>query len=195
MFNLTPEILCVTYLNGRFKYVNPAFNNIFGYSSDEVEELSVFSIIHPDDKISRDNTLLLINKERQDIINLEFRYKCKDGSFKWISWNLKFDVDEGVYYVAGHDITNKRNLEQMVYDNNEKLKAIIENMSDGVFIFDNEGKYTTINKTARQMFPTTFHTFHKIGDGLKENKFYGIDGNLAQHENIPATRILRGKKY
>ena len=194
MVNLTPEILCIFYLSGGIKYANPAFNNVFGYSIDELKELNIFSIIHPDDKNSLNKLLLLAGKERQHIVNLEFRYKCKDGNFKWISWNVKFDWDEEIMYGAGRDLSNKKVLEQTVYESNEKLKAIIENISDALFIFDKDGKYITFNKSARDIFPSTIHKISKIGDSLKENKYYDIYSNLVEYGDIPAFRILRGEK-
>ena len=194
MFNLTPEILCVSYFDGRFKYVNQAFNNILGYSSDELKELNIFSIVHTDDMNGLNNTLSLVEKGSLDIVNLEFRYKCKDGKFKWISWNVKMDWNEEIVYGAGRDISNKRDLEQTVYDSNEKLKAIIENMSDAVLIFDKDGNYTTLNKSARDMFPSSAHTIREIGDSLTNNKYHDIFGKVIQNEDIPANRILTGQK-
>ena len=64
MVNLTPQILCIVYFDGRIKYANPAFNNILGYSDDELKGLNIFSTIHPDDKNSLDNVLLLAYKEQ-----------------------------------------------------------------------------------------------------------------------------------
>ena len=194
MVNLTPQILCIAYFGGRIKYANPAFNAVFGYSNDEVKELNIFSIIHPEDKSNLDNALLLARTERQDTVNLEFRYKCKDGNFKWISWNIKFEWDEGIVYGAGSDISNKMNLEQTIYASNEKLKAIIENISEAMFIFDKNGKYTTFNKSARDIFPSTFYNFTKIGDSLKENDYYDTSGNIIQLDDMPGSRILKGEK-
>ena len=45
MVNITPEIMCISYLDGAYKYVNPAYYNVFGYSEDEVSKLNVFSIV------------------------------------------------------------------------------------------------------------------------------------------------------
>jgi PAS domain S-box-containing protein len=194
MVNLASEILCVSYFSGRFKYVNSAFNHVFGYSTDEVEELNMFSIIHPDDKNILNNAILLSGEGGQDVVNLQFRYKCKDGKFKWISWNLKFDYAKGIIYAAGNDISNRMDLEQTVYEGNKKLKAIIENISEALFISDSEGNYTTINKSARDIFPCTFHNFNKIGYTLEENKYYDVSGNLVKHEDMPGFKILRGEK-
>lgn len=194
MVNLTPEILCVSYLDGRFKYVNPAFNNVFGYSNDEVKKLNIFSIIHPDDKDSLNNELLLASIEQRDIINLEYRYKCKDGTFKWVSWNVKIQLDEKLVYGAGRDVSSRKNMEHTIKDSNKKLEAIIENISDALFIFDKDGNYTTFNKSAREMYPSTFYNYGKIGDSLKDAEYYDIYGQLVTYENIPALKILRGEK-
>ncbi|MBZ9686124.1 PAS domain-containing sensor histidine kinase [Clostridium estertheticum] len=194
MVNLTPQILCMAFLSGRIKYANPAFNNVFGYSNDEVNELNIFSIIHPDDKNSLNNTLLLAQKGQQDIVNLEFRYMCKNGNFKWISWNIKFEWDEGLIYGAGRDVSNKRALEQTVYESNKKLNAIIENISEALFIFDKDGNYTTLNKSARDIFPSTSDNFSRLGVSLKENNYYDISGNLIHHDDMPGFRIIRGEK-
>ncbi|MBU3145077.1 PAS domain-containing sensor histidine kinase [Clostridium sp. CF012] len=194
MVNLTPQILCMAFFNGRIKYANPAFNNVFGYTNDEVKDLNIFSMIHPMDKASLDNALSLAGKERQDIVNLEFRYMCKNGNYKWISWNIKFEWDEGLIYGAGSDVSNKRDLEQTVYESNKKLNAIIENISEALFIFDKDGNYTTLNKSARDIFPSISDSFSRLGVSLSENNYYDISGNLINHDDMPGSRILRGEK-
>ena len=194
MVNLTPQILCIVHFDGRIKYANPAFNNILGYDNDEVKELNMFSIIHPDDKNDLNNVLLLASSELKDTINLEFRYKCKTGNFKWISWNVNFEWAEKIVFVSGRDISNKMNLEQTIYASNEKLKAIIENISEAMFIFDKDGNYTTFNKSARDIFPSELYKSSKIGDSIKDNNYYDIFGNLLKVEDMPGFRILNGEK-
>lgn len=193
MFNLTREILCAFYFNGEVKYANSVFNDVFGYSNVDIEEINMFYIIHPDDK-SILNNAKLVNKERREIKNLRLRCKCKDCTFKWMSWNIKFDWDEEVIYAVGQDISNSVELEQTVIEGNKKLKAIIENISDALFICDNEGKYTKFNKSARSMFPCMDHYGSKVGESLKTNTYYDLSGSLVNYEDIPGTRILKGEK-
>ncbi|MGV8982426.1 ATP-binding protein [Clostridium sp.] len=194
LVNLTPQILCILSFAGKIKYSNPAFNEILGYSNDEVHGLNIFSIIHPEDKDDLDSALLSAHKKHQDARNLEFRYKCKNGNFKLISWNMKFQWNQGIIYGAGRDVGNKRDLEQNIYESNEKLNAIIENISEALFIFDKDGNYTTLNKSARDIFPSTFDNFSRLGVSLKENDYYDISGNLIPHDDMPGFRILRGEK-
>ncbi len=194
MVNLTPQILCMAFLSGKIKYANPAFNNVLGYTNEEVKELNIFAIIHPDDENNLNNALSLAHNDKQDIVNLEFRYKCQNGNYKWISWNMKFEWDEGIVYGTGRDTSSNRDLEQTVYESNKKLNAIIENISEAIFIFDKDGNYTTLNKSARNIFPYTFNEFGSLGVSLKYNNYYDISGELIHHEDMPGFRILRGEK-
>ncbi|MBU3188090.1 PAS domain S-box protein [Clostridium bowmanii] len=194
LVNLTPQILCILSFAGKIKYSNPAFNKVFGYSNDEVQKLNLFSIVHPEDKNELECALLSAHKKQLDAIIFEFRYKCKDGNFKLISWNIKFQWDQGIIYGTGRDVSNKRTLEQNIYESNKKLNAIIENTSEALFIFDKDGNYITLNKSARDIFPSTFDCFSKLGVSLKENDYYDISGNLISHDDMPGFRILRGEK-
>lgn len=191
MFNLTREILCGFHFNGIFKFANSAFNNVLGYSIDEADELNIFSVIHPDDKDILNNALSA-RKEGQSIVNLQFRCRCKNGEFKLISWNLEIEWDEEMIYGAGYDISSGVDSEQAVW--NKKLNAIIENTSEALFISDSNGTYTKLNKSARDIFPSTFGKLIKLGDSLEENKYYDLSGNLVKYEDIPGLRVLKGEK-
>lgn len=46
MVNITTEIMCISYLDGWYKYVNPAYYTVFGYNEAEVSNLNGFSSVH-----------------------------------------------------------------------------------------------------------------------------------------------------
>lgn len=143
----------------------------------------------------------------QNIINTrevwhisEYEYKeskiCKsvivpiseNGRVKYLIQN-SIDITERV-------INRKRIEEQnrLIKEQKEQLEAIIENMSDGVLIFDSEGKCTTINKNARKVH---FHIYDNIICNKSESaqvEYYDSDGNLISEENIPSRRVVRGEK-
>lgn len=75
-----------------------------------------------------------------------------------------------------------------------ELEAIIENISDGISIFDNKGKYILFNKSAREMFFPAYEFLETIGDAYKQSEFYGISGERINLENIPTSRVMRGEK-
>ena len=51
-----------------------------------------------------------------------------------------------------HDITDTIEQSRKIEEQKNQLEAIIENISDGISIFDNKGKYISFNKSERKMF-------------------------------------------
>ncbi len=40
-------------------------------------------------------------------LKIENRYRCKDGSFIWVDWNVLALAEENTFYTSGRDITDK----------------------------------------------------------------------------------------
>ena len=94
-----------------------------------------------------------------------------------------------------HDITETIEQSRKIEEQKKELEAIIENIADGISIFDNKGQYILFNKSAREMFFPYYEYMDKIGDGYKQSEFYDIDGEKIDSENIPARRVMRGEKF
>lgn len=80
--------------DGSFLQANPAFCEFLGYSENELRELKITDVTHPDDieeTLSRRN-IALANKSRS--IVCEKRYMCKDGSVFWAQLSSTWFFDE-----------------------------------------------------------------------------------------------------
>ncbi|SDG35260.1 PAS domain-containing protein [Desulfosporosinus hippei] len=136
MVNLTPELLCITNMEGVFKYVNPAFENVIGYSSEEIVGLTLHVFLHDEDVIAIKNTMQTLFNEKNDSSSFELHHRCKDGTYKWLSWNTRVDWTEGLVYSAGRDITEKRKMEQDCLKLRERLLEAQEFAQLGYWEFD-----------------------------------------------------------
>lgn len=72
-------------MQANFYKVNDKFEEVLGYSSEELVGQNYLTFIHPDDVAP---TLLAIkeletNKRVTEFVN---RYRCKDGAYKFIEW-------------------------------------------------------------------------------------------------------------
>ncbi len=119
-FNVSVDILGTVEMDGYFKRINPAIE-ILGYSQAEFTSKPFMYYIHPDD---RKASAAVVEKLRtgENLINFENRYLCKDGSYKWLLWNAIPIVEERLIYAVGHDITERKEIEEALRQSEAKLR-------------------------------------------------------------------------
>ena len=110
-FTLSIDMLCIADFNGYFKTLNPAWERTLGFSRDELQSTRMFEYVHPED---REHTLEQNRKVRsgEQALAFENRYRCKDGSYRWLLWNARADLDRQVIYAVARDITERKQAEQ-----------------------------------------------------------------------------------
>jgi PAS domain S-box-containing protein len=109
-FSLSIDMLCIAHFSGYFVRLNPAWETTLGFTREELQSMPMFEFVHPDD---RDATREQNRKVRggAQAIAYENRYRCKDGSYRWLLWNATADIDKQLIYSVARDITERRRAE------------------------------------------------------------------------------------
>jgi diguanylate cyclase (GGDEF)-like protein/PAS domain S-box-containing protein len=110
LFQLTSDLLATISLDGRFTLLNPAWNQVLGWTLDELLERPMQELIHPDDV---EQTLSLMRAGARHPAHLENftnRYRHRDGSWRWLMWSARCDGD--TWYAAARDMTDRMWLER-----------------------------------------------------------------------------------
>jgi PAS domain S-box-containing protein len=110
-FATSSELMCIAGPDGYFKKTNPSFSRTLGYSEEELLARPLIEFIHPDD---RQPTHDEIARQLQGAIitaNFVNRYLCKDGTFRWLSWNAYYNEDELTIFGIARDITEQKRIE------------------------------------------------------------------------------------
>ena len=112
-FKLSMDMLCIAGLDGYLRRVNPAFEQALGYTAEEMLARPVFDFIHPED---RDATRASYEKlaRGEPTTNLENRFRCKDGSHRWVGWSYFPVPEEGLAYGVGRDTTERRRIHEVL---------------------------------------------------------------------------------
>ena len=126
-WKLSPDLLGALNSKGYFETANPAWENVLGWSEEEVVSMSIFELLHPDD-LEHTRAGFELTQVGQPALRFVNRYRCKDGSYRWISW--VGIPEEGYVYCTGRDITAEREAEielaaaQEALRQSQKMEAI-----------------------------------------------------------------------
>jgi PAS domain S-box-containing protein len=134
LFDLALDLLTIVGFDGYFKRVNPAFERVLGYSSEELLSRPYLDFYHPDDlQVSRDLFTNLLLEEGKEIIGSENRVICADGSIRWLEWNTRVVPHDRLMYCVARDVTDRRTAEaelreahRLVEDSRDELRVLAE---------------------------------------------------------------------
>jgi len=112
-FTLTRDLLCIAGFDGYFKRTNPAWKATFGYSNEEMLSQPFIDFVHPGDRerTVKESAKLAAGDET---VSFENRYRCKDGSYRWLLWNARPIVDQKLIYCSARDVTERKMNEEEI---------------------------------------------------------------------------------
>jgi PAS domain S-box-containing protein len=113
IFTMSQDLIAVADFDGRFTRVNPAAQEILGYTEEELLARPYVDLVHPAD---RDGTAVEADAiaRGRPTVSFENRYVRKDGSIRVLDWTATPDVESGLMYAVARDVTERRNAEAEV---------------------------------------------------------------------------------
>jgi PAS domain S-box-containing protein len=110
IFTLSQDLIAVADFDGRFTRVNPAAEEIFGYTEEELLARPYIELVHPADRDATAAEADAIARGKPTL-SFENRYVRKDGSIRVLDWTTTPDVDNGLMYAVARDVTERRDAE------------------------------------------------------------------------------------
>nr|CAA9218733.1 diguanylate cyclase/phosphodiesterase (GGDEF & EAL domains) with PAS/PAC sensor(s) [uncultured Armatimonadetes bacterium] len=209
--------MAIVDLDDRFAHVNQALCDLFGYSPEEMMQLTTASVSHPDDlrvlRKSRDNTRRLLGGEIPSF-QVEKRYRRKDGHYFWglVGVSLVHDADGNLLHFISQvqDITERKQAEEALRRTNDALEArveertaelekeralleaILRQMPAGVMVAEGgTGRLLLGNEQMTRILRGLTDQLGGIED-LGRLTMWHPDGRLYVSEESPLVRTLRG---
>ena len=102
-FNVSLDMLCIAGSDGYFKRLNPSFEAVLGFSEAEMCSKPILDWVHPEDIEPTIAATKRQTEHRESIMSLENRYRCHDGSYRWLSW--KSVPVHGQMFAVARDVT------------------------------------------------------------------------------------------
>ena len=168
ILSMSLDMICIADIHtATFIKVNRAFMETLGFSENALLGTPFLEFIHPDDI---DSTRRIVEQELskgKKVLNFENRYRCNDGTYKWLSWVSHPDPEKGVTYAVARDITDLKEAEQALRESEEKFRITFNGSPDAVNINRlKDGLYVDINQGFTDL--TGFTREDVIGKTSKE---------------------------
>ncbi|MBN1143369.1 MAG: PAS domain S-box protein [Bacteroidales bacterium] len=130
IFNHSMDMLTISGFDGYFKVLNPAWERTLGWTQEELKAVPFMEFLHPDDvSITVQTHQELLNEK--DVFQFENRYRCKDGTYKWLAWNSFCLRNEEIVFSVTRDITEKKLTEQELRSSFDLIKMAGESARFG----------------------------------------------------------------
>lgn len=124
-FSSSLDLLSIIGINGDFIRFNPEWEKVFGYSHKELESANFLDYVHPEDLDAAQKVLNDL-KNQEEVLSFENRYRCQDGSYRWIEWSAKPKGD--LIYAAARDISD-RIIARTALSNQLEIERLISEVS------------------------------------------------------------------
>ncbi|MFZ5949227.1 MAG: PAS domain S-box protein [Candidatus Rifleibacteriota bacterium] len=188
-------------------FFSPKYYEMLGYQPGEFKPSfeSWRNLLHPEDL---EPTVADLNRQLKvdsDGFTLEFRARCKDGTYRWIIGQgrvAEFDEDGKPSRVAGiHvDITDRKIVEQQLADSQRLLASVFNHAKDWIFVKDENLKFKLVNPAMCESYgmepdeilgKTEFELFgDKIKEDIREIDAEVFDGRQVE---VELKRFIKGE--
>jgi PAS domain S-box-containing protein len=143
--------------------VNQRYCEITGYRREEILQLKLDALTHPDDLPASREFLTRIRSGELPEYKIEKRYIRKDGAVIWVHLTVSIvraSSGDPLYLVAFiEDITQRREAQHQANRSLSLLRATLESTADGILVVDVSGKILSFNQKMSDMWGIPADTF------------------------------------
>ncbi len=159
LFNISPEGIMLFDLQGNVITGNDRICQLYGYSHDEMLQLSLKDIVP--EELEGNFPHLVENLRKKGDLFFISQGKKRDGSIfpAELSAGLFLWKGEVSVQVLVRDITVRKLIEDELEISEQRLRSIIENSADGIMIIDQDGTVRFVNPATERLFDRSAKDF------------------------------------
>jgi PAS domain S-box-containing protein len=122
VFNNPVNLNAIAGFDGYFKRVSSSWQRTLGWNPEELLQKPFIDFVHADD---REATLQAVEyiSEGNHLLTFENRYRCRDGSYKWLLWGSASDTKSRLIYASAIDITERKKSEDELLRSKKNLES------------------------------------------------------------------------
>lgn len=185
--------------DAKLLFANKFLCEMLGYSEKELQSKTFYDLTYVNDLPRETQLLDEMLEGRVSSCAIENRYVKKSGDLVWGQLNVSLVLDvRGMpnYFIAIiHDIDARVRAQKIGEQSRNRLKAVLESLSEGVLVFSDEGNLLEANSAARKLFdyePETAVRFDLAALGQTYD-IRTLAGEQIPVDEWPVSKLLRGE--
>jgi PAS domain S-box-containing protein len=111
---LAVDLIATAGFDGYFHRLNPAWERTLGWSKAELCACPFIDFVHPEDRESTEAEAAKLTGAGTDTISFANRYRTKEGSYRWLEWNVRPVAEQELLYAVARDVTDRRVAEEEI---------------------------------------------------------------------------------
>ncbi|MEW6323392.1 MAG: PAS domain-containing protein [Acidobacteriota bacterium] len=156
VFEISTVLGAVADFDGCLELVSPGWRTVMGYAPDRLVGARLLELVHPDDATETAEHLLSLMTSGLEGRTFEARFRCRDGSYRWLFWNMGVDPAQRRMHGVAHDVTERRLMDQALRASEERLRALTGQVPGCIYQFrqrhDGRGEFTYLSDGLTAIF-------------------------------------------
>jgi PAS domain S-box-containing protein len=140
LFTLSQDMICIAGFDGYFKRVNPVWEQTLGFSAEDLTSKPFIDFVHPEDIAPTNEAVVRQTEQGLQVISFENRYRCQDGSYRWLLWNSVPLAETQTLYAIARDITERKEAEEELARQAEALARSNTELDDFTHVVSHDLK-------------------------------------------------------
>ncbi|HVN88104.1 MAG TPA: PAS domain S-box protein [Candidatus Binatia bacterium] len=140
-----PDLIAIIDAAGKYRYVNPAHERVYGVTVAALTGSDAFDTLHPDDARELMPRLAEAMRSGEKMATVEYRIRHRNGTWhhvEGIALNMFDDPVVAGLFVTGRDITARKLREAVIRENQQRLEVGVRVADIAVFNQDRDLRYT-----------------------------------------------------
>lgn len=110
MWEMSPDLMVVLSRDGYYRRISPAWKTVLDYDPEDVVGQFATAFTHPDDLNATQAALVVAQNGTMPIY--EYRFRHKDGSYRWVQW-VAVQADDEIFAIGRHITAEKEQAEAL----------------------------------------------------------------------------------
>jgi len=189
----------IIIVDGKIVMANPAFCEIYGATIDDVIGCDLMELVHPDFRDIAKRRIMKLHNSGSDIEPKSAVYQGlnADGGTIWV------EVSTKVMEWGGHpalqsivrDITERKYAEEALKESEEKFRDLAELLPETIFLTDEKGNLTYVNRAGLEAFGYTEEDYKKGFNVIQALAHEDRDRALEYIANLSNDGATFGREY